>query len=424
MIKQWLSRNPTFAFLKTLEGNPRYCVITEPLWSIPWALYAPFFALYMNSLGLEDADIGILISVGLFLQMFSALLGGIVTDKYGRRIVTLIADLVSWSIPVLIWAFAQDFRWFLIAAIFNSLWQVSNVSWQCLLVEDAPQDKVVQLFNLVYIAGLLAVFFAPISGYFIGVYSLVPVMRVLFVITFVSMTAKFVILYVYGHETAQGIIRLKETSNVSLWKMLTQYRAVFVQIIKTPATWRVLVLITLLHIQQFTTSNFFALYVTQDLRLPEQLLVVFPFLRAMIMLVIFLVVQDKLNRFAQYKVMLVGLGLYICGFTLLVLSPPETIFMLVIFTIFDACAAGLFLPRRDALLIQNVNPGERARIMSLLIVIMLGVSSPFGFVIGIISGINRQIPFIICVGLFFLMGIIVYMEKPKKKEHDHEQAAT
>jgi len=169
MIKQWLSRNPTFAFLKTLEGNPRYCVITEPLWSIPWALYAPFFALYMNSLGLEDADIGILISVGLFLQMFSALLGGIVTDKYGRRIVTLIADLVSWSIPVLIWAFAQDFRWFLIAAIFNSLWQVSNVSWQCLLVEDAPQDKVVQLFNLVYIAGLLAVFFAPMSGYFIGV---------------------------------------------------------------------------------------------------------------------------------------------------------------------------------------------------------------------------------------------------------------
>jgi len=365
----------------------------------------------MWNLGLEDADIGILISIGLFLQMFTALLGGVVTDKFGRRLATFIADLVSWSIPALIWMFAQDFRWFLVAAIFNSFWQVSNVSWACLLVEDAPQDKVVQLYNLVYISGLLAVFFAPISGYFIGVHSLVPVMRVLFGITFVSMTLKFVILFVYGHETGQGNIRMKETANASLLKMVTEYRFVLVQILRTPATWRLLVLITLLSIQQMTSNNFFALYVTQDLGLPEQFLVIFPILRAAIMLVFFLGIQDKFNRFPQYKVMLVGVGLYICGLLLLVLTPPDTIILLVIFTAIDACAAALFLPRRDALVIQNVDPAERARIMSLLTVIMLGVSSPFGFIIGLISGINRQIPFIICIGLFVLIGVIVSMEK-------------
>jgi len=379
----------------------------------------------MNSLGLEDADIGILISVGLFLQMFSALLGGVVTDKYGRRVVTLVADLFSWSIPTLIWAFAQDFRWFLVAAIFNSFWHISSVSWQCLLVEDAPPGKVVQLFNLIYIAGLLAVFFAPISGYFIGVYSLVPVMRVLFVITFVSMTAKFVILYVYGHETGLGEERLKETANVSMLRMVMEYRGVFKQILKTPATWRVLILITLVNIQIFTTNNFFALYVTQDLGLPQQLIVVFPFLRAVIMLIIFLFLQDRLNnRFPQYKVMLVGLGLYICGFTLLVVTPPETMFLLVIFTVLDACAAGLFLPRRDAMVIQNVDPVERARITSLLTVIMLGVSSPFGIIIGELSGVNRQIPFAICIGLFVFMVVIVSMEKPKQKKDTIEDDRT
>jgi len=373
----------------------------------------PFFTLYMFSMGLEDADIGVLISVGLFLQVFTALLGGVITDKLGRRLTTLMADLVSWSIPMVIWAFAQDFRWFLAAAIFNSFWQVSNVSWQCLLVEDAPADKTVQLFNLVYIAGQLAVFFAPISAVLIGVYDLVPVMRVLFVITFFSMTVKFIILYVYGHETAQGEERIKETAMLSIWKLLTEYRKVLKQIFKTAATWRVLILITLLNIQQMTSGNFFALYVTQDLLLPEQLLVVFPILRAAIMLVFFLGFQDRLNRFKQYAVMLIGLGIYIGGFTLLVLTPPETIFLLIIFTVLDACAAALFLPRRDALVIQNVDPNERARIMSLLIVIMLRVSSPFGVIIGRLSGINRQIPFIICVGLFILMGIIVFMERPK-----------
>ncbi|MCL2571533.1 MAG: MFS transporter [Defluviitaleaceae bacterium] len=421
MINNWLSRNPTMAFLKSLRGNPRICVLTEPLWGIPWALYSPFFTLYMFSLGLEDADIGILISVGLFLQVFTSLLGGILTDKLGRRVTTFFADLVSWSIPVSIWAFAQDFRWFLVAAIFNSFWQISGVSWQCLLVEDAPKDKVVQLYNLIYISGLLAVFFAPISGYLIGVHSLVPVMRVLFIITFILMTVKFIILFVYGHETEQGRERLKETKGVPMLTLLMEYRVVLRQILRTPATWRVLILITLLSIQQMTSGNFFALYVTQDLGLPEQFLVVFPILRAGIMLVFFLGVQDRFNRFPQYKIMLTGLGLYICGFVLLIMTPPETIILLVVFTVFDACAAALFLPRRDALVIQNVDPGERARIMSLLTVIMLAVSSPFGIIIGRISGFNRQIPFMICVGLFILMGVIVFMER--KGEGNEPQPA-
>jgi len=416
MIKSWLSRNSTLASIKSLKGNPRYCILTEPLWGIPWALYSPFFALYMFSLGLQDADIGILISVGMFLQMFSALLGGVLTDKYGRRLTTFFTDIVSWSIPALIWAFAQDFRWFLVAVIFNSYWQISNVSWQCLLVEDAPQDKIVQLYHLVYIAGLLAVFFAPISGYFIGVFSLVPVMRALLLITFVSMTAKFVILLVYSKETAQGEVRLKETAGVPMYRLIAEYGGVLRQIFRTPATWRVLILITLVSVQQLTSNNFFALYVTQDLGLPEQFLVVFPILRAAIMLAFFLGVQHRLNRFPQYAVMLVGLGLYVGGFVLLIFVPPGIMYLLVIFTALDASAAALFLPRRDALVIQNVDPGERARIMGLLTVIMLGISSPFGFIIGRLSGMDRRIPFAVCVGLFILMGVIISMERKKENE--------
>jgi len=391
-------------------------VLTEPLWGIPWALVSPFFALYMFSLGLQDADIGILISVGMFLQMFFAFLGGVLTDKYGRKLTTFITDIVSWSVPVLLWTFAQDFRWFLVAAIFNSINQISHVSWQCLLVEDAPPDRIVQLYHLVYIGSLLAVFFAPISGYFIGVFSLVPVMRVLFGITFVSMTTKFVILQVYSKETAQGTVRIKETANVPLYRLIAEYGGVLVQIIKTPATWRVLILITLVSIQQLTSNNFFALYVTQDLGLPEQFLVVFPILRAGIMLVFFLGVQNRLNRFPQYAIMLTGLGLYIGGFVLLIMTPPQAMFLLVIFTALDASAAALFLPRRDALVIQNVDPNERARIMGLLTVIMLGISSPFGLIIGWLSGVDRRIPFTVCVGLFILMGIIVSLEKKREIE--------
>jgi len=269
---------------------------------------------------------------------------------------------------------------------------------------------------------LLAVFFAPISGYFIGIYDLVTVMRILFGITFVSMTAKFVIFYILSTETGQGKIKLEETRDVPVWKLLLEYKAVMVRILRTPATWRVLIIISLLNIQQMTSANFFGLYVTQDLGIPEQFLALFPILRSGIMLLFFLNIQDRLNRYPQYIVMLVGLGAYITGFTLLVVTPPQTMTLLIIFIIMDACAASLFLPRRDALVIQNVVPEERARIMSLLLVIMLGVSSPFGYIIGVLSEIDRRIPFIVCIGLFVLMGIMVYMEKgnSKKEAQAHE----
>jgi MFS family permease len=408
--------------LKSLNRNALVCIVTEPLWGIPHALYIPFFPLYMHALGLGDADIGILVSVGFFLQMITAFLGGVASDKFGRRLTTLVADVLSWSIPTLIWALAQDFRWFLAAAVFNSIWRVSETSWQCLLVEDEKTDKIVTLYQLVYIAGLLSVFFAPISFYFMGQYSLVSVMRVLIGFAFVSMTIKFYLVYKFGTETGQGLVRMEETKNTSLLKLSLQCKDVFLQIIKTPAMLRVLILIILLNIQQIASNNFFSLYVVQNLGVPEQNLALFPILRAGIMLVFFLFVQSKLNKFPLYAVMLGGLAVYIAGHVLLLTVPYGygAILPLIAFTVIDACAAALFLPRRDTLVVLNVDPQERARIMALLVVIMLGVSSPFGYIVGLISEISRRIPFMMSIGLFFLMGVIVWMERGVRKIPDNK----
>ena len=415
MIKRLL-KSDTITQLRSLRGNPRYCVFTEPLWGIPFNLYIPFLTLFMYRLGLDDGDIGLLVSVGLFLQMFMALIGGVLTDKFGRRLTTVCADIVSWTIPTLLWAFAQDFRWFLVAAIFNSIWHISGVSWQCLLVEDHPEEGVVQLFNWMYIAGHIAVLFAPLSAYFIGVFSLVPVMRVLLVFASISMTIKFIILFKYCKETERGIERLAETKNKSIFSMLLGYKGVIKQALTTPMTVRVLILITLLNIQMIASSNFFSLYVTEDLGLPEQFLAWFPILRSAIMLVFFIGLQDKLNKYNMHIVMIIGLAAFIISTLLLLAITPGTLIFLALFIILDACAMALFLPRRDTMVIHNTDPTERARLMSILIVFMLGVSSPFGVIIGRLSLINRRIPFMINIGLFVLMGIIVIFERYSRKK--------
>lgn len=71
--------------LLKLKGNPRACVYTEPLWGIPFNLYGPYVSIYMYSLGVNDAQIGLIVSIGMIFQIIFALLSGAITDKLGRK---------------------------------------------------------------------------------------------------------------------------------------------------------------------------------------------------------------------------------------------------------------------------------------------------------------------------------------------------
>ena len=137
--------HPLIKALIELGGNPRACVYTEPMFGIPYNLFTPYISLYMAALGLSDQKIGLVISLGVGLQIFTALISGLVTDKFGRRNTLFISDLLCWSLPCLIWAMAQDFRYFIIAVIFSSLLRISHTSWTCLMVEDAEPNQLVPI---------------------------------------------------------------------------------------------------------------------------------------------------------------------------------------------------------------------------------------------------------------------------------------
>src|ERR1051325_5408522 len=96
--------HPLFQTLRELKGNPRAAVLTEIMFGIPYNLFSPFFSVYMLALGLDDQQIGSIASLGLLLQVFTALVSGALVDKFGRRLTLFIADMLCWGIPCLIWA--------------------------------------------------------------------------------------------------------------------------------------------------------------------------------------------------------------------------------------------------------------------------------------------------------------------------------
>ena len=397
-----MKKHPLFLTLFNLRGNVRACVVTEPLWGIPFNLYAPYVSVYMLALGLQDSQIGLIATVGLVGQFFSSLFSGAITDKFGRKRTTFISDLISWSVPCLIWAVAQDFRYFLVAAIINSVWRVSMTSWNCLLVEDTKPRLLVDVYSWIYISGYVAAFFAPIAGIFIDRYSLVPTMRVLYFIAFVMMTVKFVLMNSMVTETEQGKVRLKETHDQGLMENLAEYRGVLAQILRNPATVFVVALMILVTINMTISSTFWSILVTQELRIPEQYLAVFSALKSAVMMLFLFTANPRFRNLDARKPLMIGYGLMMAAQVLLISMPPQAFFMVVLVVLLEAMALPMTGTVMDKLVVVSVDPKERARIMALIYVAVIAFTSPFGWIAGQLSEVNRRLPFVVSIFFFGL----------------------
>lgn len=399
------------SYLLNLKGNPKYCIFTEPLWFIPYSLFSPFATLYMSHLGVSDSQIGYIITIGMIIQVFASFFGGVLTDKFGRRMTTFIADLVSWSLPCLIWVFAQNFWWFFVAIIFNSIWQVSNISWGSLLVEDSEPSGLVYAYSWIQIASVLSVFFAPISYLLMKNNDFVFVVRCLYAFSFVSMTIKFLILFTQGSETAQGRKRMEETKNTPISEMMKGYKSVFLKLIKSREMVIALCIMLSYNITNTVYANFFGLYTTNDLGVDTGMLAIFSMVGACITLVFMFTIQTKLNK-AKFKiVMLTGYILFIANNIMLVLAPEGQIGFVYVYSIINAMAVAFVAPRKDSMAAVFVDKQDRARVLAIMYMIMIGITAPFGTLMGFLSEIDRSYPFVLSITVFILTAIIVIFSK-------------
>ncbi|MBK9209614.1 MAG: MFS transporter [Anaerolineales bacterium] len=395
--------------LKNLTGNPRGCVYPEPLWGIPFNLYAPYASIYMVAIGLTDKQIGLIVSISWGFQVLLALLSGVVTDKLGRRLTTLIFDILSWTIPSLISAVAQNFWYFLAAGIINSVWRITHNSWSCLLVEDAEEDQLVDIYTWIYIANQIVGFVAPLAGILIGIFSLVPTVRGLYFFAAFMFTLKAVVTYQMTQETKQGIIRLHETRHQSVFSVLGEYKGVFQNLLKSPATLYTAGIMLVISISAMISGSFWGIIVTEKLNIPAQNLALFPFVKTAIMLVFFFLINPVLNRLHFKLPMTIGFLGFIISQILLITAPEKGYFILLISVFLEACSFAAVSPLVDRLIALTIDPKERARIQSILYVGVILLTSPFGWIAGTLSTLNKDLPFVINIILFTAGAGLAYL---------------
>jgi MFS family permease len=404
----YLKRHALINTLINLRGNPRGCVYTEPLWSIPYNLYAPYISIYMAAIGLSDQQIGLTVSLAWGVQVALALLSGMVTDKLGRRRTTLIFGILAWAVPALISAVAQNFWYFLAASLFNTMWRVNYNSWFCLLAEDADTNQLADIYTWMYILEQAMGFVAPLTGVLIGVFKLIPTLRGLYLFAAFMFTFRFFVTYRMTQETRQGLVRLEETRRQSVFSVLSEYKGVFRALLHTPETLYTAALLLAMQITWVIEGSFWGIIVTQKIHITEQNLAIFPFFKSSIMLIFFFVVMPYINRMHFKLPMMLGFLSYVASLVLLVTAPSQGYVFLIPSVFLEACGMATVGPLVDKLTVLSIDANERARIQSILWASIILLTSPFGYIAGTLSEIDKSLPFILCIVLYAISAGLAY----------------
>jgi MFS family permease len=361
-------------------------------------LCIPFASMFMLGLGFGDKQIGTLASITFLSQTVFAFLSGPITDKAGRRLALAVTDFCSWCLPCLIWMASSDYRLFVVAAMLNGFRMIAESAWGCLLVEDAKKDQIIHIYTWVHICGNLTALFAPIASILISRLTIVPAMRILYVNAFIVMTTKILLLYKFTRESAIGVALASEAKGQSLFSMLRGYGGVVRKIMRSRAAVFATFIFTLVSIVGLINSTFWQVIVNKKIGVPDEMVPVFIMARSIATLLFFFIIASRVDRTRLKRPLLLGFMSYFAGQALLALIPAGgaalwRFSLLSVSMLFDIAGASLLPMLASSLAQLSADETNRARVLALLQTAVMFLSMPFGYIGGLLSEMNRSLPF-------------------------------
>ena len=404
-----LLRHPLIHTLVNLRGNARACVYTEPMWGVSLNLVLPYMSVFMLAIGFNDVQVGLIASIYMASQMVFSFLSGALTDKMGRRKTIAIFDALGWVIPCLVWIFAVDFKFFVAAAIFNGAMRVPVNAWSCLMIEDTDKSQITHIFTLVMISGNMSALFSPITAVLISKLTLIPAIRILIAWALIVMSVKIVLLYAITRETTIGVVRMRETKDQSYASLIGGYFGVLKLMRKKRGLVFAIAIAALFAIISVVNSTFWQIIATKKLGVPESSLPIYAMIRSFVALFFYFAIIARINQQKLRNPLLVGFGAFFVGQLSLILIPQASsmrFVMLFASMLFDILGLGILIMLSESMIAINAEGNERARMLAIYQMIVMAISTPFGWIGGRLSQMSRDFPFILNMSLI-VVGIII-----------------
>ena len=103
-------------------------------------IYMPYWASYLEDLGILLTEICLLFSLQRSQQLLLTLPGGILADRIGRKKVTLIGAATNMITP-LIYLIAGSMELLVVGTISSSPQSVSMAAYDAMVAESLPRDQ-------------------------------------------------------------------------------------------------------------------------------------------------------------------------------------------------------------------------------------------------------------------------------------------
>lgn len=389
--------------LSRIKGNARACLIFEAMWVVPFNMFATYASVYMLSLGLKETQIGLLTSINLVLQIFTSFISGHLTDRLGRRTALLIFDIVSWSIATLIWAIAQNFWYFLAAVIVNSFQKIPNTAWYCLLVEDTEPENRSAIFTILQIISVISGFFAPLGGLLVSRLTLVPAVRLMYLIACISMTVMFFGRNAITYDTEISIKKKLESRGINFRESLKEYKEVLKEIINNKPLMIIVGVYILNNFQMAIRGTYLSIYLVNALKIKDSLIGLFPAFSSVAMLILLFLAIPRFKEEYSINYMIIGFVISMLANIILILLPPRNILGVIVATMLSAGGNIITNPYLESSVANLISDENRAKSLAILTVILLVFISPAGIIGGLAYSVNPKIPFIL-ITLAFLIN--------------------
>jgi len=187
-----------------MRGNVLVLTVSRILWSMGDALVLPYLSLYILALGGDKPTIGWVNAMGSLAACLLYPIGGYIADKAGRaRFVGI--STVLYVTSFLIFAFSPSWEWVALAVTYQNVVLFYMPALNAIMADSIPPGARGKLYALtIAIPNAVRIFTPYIGGLLIDRMTLLPAMRLGYMISFtVGLLVAFIRIR-YLKETVQG----------------------------------------------------------------------------------------------------------------------------------------------------------------------------------------------------------------------------
>ncbi len=378
-----------------VQGNARVIVFTEGISAVPYQWYLTYLTLYMLALGVSKLEVGLFSSLLVLTQLISTLFGGYAADRFGRRWVLVVFDIICWGVPMFLYAIAQNPWYFLVGRFINGFISIVIPAFDCLFVEDVPQEDRPAVFSMMQFFISAASLFTPLAGWMVMAWGILVAGRLIMASCMLMMVGIAVYRWFALRETSIGQERMAATASLPARLVAREYAAAIRSMLRDRRVASFLLVRGLIAFSTLMWGTYAVIYLVdpQGIGLGEALVAYLPFVSSLATLLMIYLASAALRSGRIFDNMLIGQSLWLAAALVFILSPQGALGFVLLSTFGLAVSAAFFQPASQSYWANIVGDQERAQVFSASATLLSLITLPAAPLAGLLYLLSPRLPF-------------------------------